>query len=40
MIHTTNYFNTFIEVAEDCPVIVAEVPPQKEEKQLPVFNTA
>jgi hypothetical protein len=29
--HSTNYFNTFIEVAEDCPVAVAEVPPQKGE---------
>lgn len=29
--HTTNYFNTFIEVAEDCPVTAAEVPPQKGE---------
>ena len=27
--HTTNYYNTFIEVAEDCPVVSAEVPPQK-----------
>jgi hypothetical protein len=26
---TTNYINTFIEVAEDCPVQRAEVPPQK-----------
>ena len=26
---TTNYFNTFIEVAEDCPVKSAEVPLQK-----------
>lgn len=26
---TTNYFNTFIEVAEDCPVAKAEIPPQK-----------
>jgi hypothetical protein len=26
---TTNYFNTFIEVADDCPVTAAEVPPQK-----------
>jgi hypothetical protein len=34
MIHTTNYFNTFIEVAEDCPITVAEVPPQKEEKTV------
>ncbi|MEJ7769110.1 MAG: DUF6157 family protein [Chitinophagaceae bacterium] len=29
-IHTTNYYNTFIEVAEDCPVTVAEKPPAKE----------
>lgn len=28
-IHTTNYFNVFIEVAEDCPVEMALVPPQK-----------
>lgn len=27
--HTTNYTNTFIEVAEDCPVSQAEVPVQK-----------
>ncbi|MFC6998513.1 DUF6157 family protein [Rufibacter roseus] len=26
---TTNYTNTFIAVAEDCPVVAAEVPPQK-----------
>jgi Family of unknown function (DUF6157) len=26
MMHTTNYFNTFIEVAEDCPNTAAEVP--------------
>ncbi len=25
--HTTNYFNTFIEIAEDCPIHQAEVPP-------------
>ncbi len=24
--HTTNYYNTFIEVAEDCPVQSAEIP--------------
>jgi hypothetical protein len=29
---TTNYFNTFIEVAEDCPVTKAEIPPVKEER--------
>jgi hypothetical protein len=28
-LHSTNYFNTFIQVAEDCPVTVAEVPPNK-----------
>ncbi|MGP8214770.1 MAG: DUF6157 family protein [Bacteroidia bacterium] len=26
---TTNYFNTFIEVAEDCPIKVSETPPLK-----------
>ena len=29
--HTTNYINTFIEIAEDCPVKSAEVPPQQGE---------
>lgn len=28
-IHTTNYFNTFIQVAEDCPIRNAEMPPMK-----------
>ena len=28
LVHTTNYFSTFIAVAEDCPP-AAEVPPQK-----------
>lgn len=32
-IHTTNYKNTFIEIAEDCPVNVAEIPPIKGEKK-------
>lgn len=27
--HTTNYFNTFISIAEDCPANTGEVPPQK-----------
>lgn len=27
--HTTNYVDTFIEVAEDCPVTTAEVPQTK-----------
>ena len=26
---STNYYNTFIEVAEDCPVLSAEVPPRR-----------
>ena len=26
-LHTTNYTNTFIEVAEDCPAMQGEVPP-------------
>lgn len=29
--HTTNFYNTFIEVAEDCPTSSAEIPPQKGE---------
>ena len=28
--YTTNYKDTFIEIAEDCPVQTAEVPPLKE----------
>lgn len=31
--HSTNTYNTLIEVAEDCPVTVAEVPPQKGDKK-------
>ncbi|MEP6512732.1 MAG: DUF6157 family protein [Parafilimonas sp.] len=27
--HTTNYYNTFIEVAEDCPAISGEITPMK-----------
>lgn len=30
---TTNYYDTFIEVAEDCPVSVAEVPPKRGERK-------
>lgn len=29
-VHTTNYFDAFIEVAEDCPATKGEMPPQKE----------
>lgn len=28
-LHTTNYINTFIEVSDDCPTTVGEIPPQK-----------
>ncbi|MCD6062102.1 MAG: hypothetical protein K0R82_13 [Flavipsychrobacter sp.] len=31
--HTTNYQNTFIEIAEDCPVKAGEMPPLKGEKK-------
>lgn len=27
--HTTNYYNTFIEVADDCPIKAGEIPLQK-----------
>ena len=30
--HSTNYYNTFIEVADDCPVTKAEIPPEKSTK--------
>ena len=30
---STNYFNTLIEIAEDCPVAVGEVPPVKGDKK-------
>lgn len=32
-IHTTNYQNTFIEIAEDCKVIQGEIPPTKGDKK-------
>ena len=28
-VHTTNYENTFIEAAEDCPAIIGEIPQMK-----------
>lgn len=31
-VHSTNYTNAFIEVAEDCPARAGEVPPQKGEQ--------
>ena len=30
--NSTNYIDTFIEVAEDCPVSIAEKPPEKEQR--------
>jgi len=30
-VHTTNYYNAFIEVSEDCPVFESEVPKQRRE---------
>jgi hypothetical protein len=32
--HTTNYANTFIEVAEDCKARVGTVPPEKTERTI------
>lgn len=31
--HSTNYFNTFIEIAEDCPINQGDVPPLKGDKK-------
>ncbi len=33
-IHTTNYQDTFIEVAEDCPVTTSEIPPHKNNRTI------
>ena len=30
-VHTTNYFDTFIEIADDCPISSGEIPPAKAE---------
>jgi len=30
---TTNYYNTFIHIAEDCPVKSGEIPPQKNDEK-------
>ncbi|KXH81023.1 DUF6157 family protein [Chryseobacterium kwangjuense] len=38
MKHTTNYINTFIEIAEDCPVSRAETPPEKKIKTLALLQ--
>jgi len=31
--HSTNYYNSFIQIAEDCSAIQGEVPPQKGNKK-------
>lgn len=31
--HTTNYYNTFIQIAEDCPIDQAAIPPLKPNKK-------
>ncbi len=31
--HSTNYFNTFIRVADDCPAVTGEIPPVKGDKK-------
>jgi Family of unknown function (DUF6157) len=31
--HTTNYLNTFIQVADDCPELSGAVPPEKNDKK-------
>lgn len=32
--HTTNYANTFIAVADDCPALTGDIPPVKEVKTV------
>lgn len=36
-VHTTNYENTFIEVAEDCPTTNGEIPQQKGDKKTVAY---
>ena len=36
-VHTTNYYNTFIGVATDCPVLKAEIPPYRGEKKTAAY---
>lgn len=31
--HTTNYYNTFIVIADDCPAMFGEIPPVKEDSK-------
>lgn len=32
--HTTNYIDAFIAVAEDCPVTASRIPPDREPKSI------
>ncbi len=32
--HSTNYANTFIEIAEDCKTEIGKIPPEKQEKTV------
>jgi Family of unknown function (DUF6157) len=32
---TTNRYNTFIAIADDCPVFMAEIPPARDPKSVP-----
>ena len=32
-VHSTNYFDTLVEIAEDCPATLAEMPPLKGDKK-------
>jgi len=36
-LHTTNYTNAFIAIAEDCPLSFGEIPPLKGDKK-PIAN--
>ena len=36
-IHTTNYTNTFIEIADDCPIQNGEIPPSKSDAKTVAF---
>ncbi len=38
-VHSTNYFDTFIEVAEDTKVNSGTIPPAKAKKTVAKYNT-
>lgn len=37
-LHSTNYHNTFIEIADDCPVKLGEIPPQKGDTKTVAYS--